>query len=137
MPLKPLSATEATARLPFVSAAAADARDLSVQIRTAQAAYEAEKRRPLPSQVVLNDGSRVIRRLRHDVDLCLADVASAGATLADPVAGIIDFPGEVEGVEEGTVVRLCWRLGEDRVEYWHGDDEDHGRRRPLPEPVHA
>jgi hypothetical protein len=47
--------------------------------------------------------------------------------LRDPETGLLDFPGEREGEE----VWLCWRLGEDRVEWWHTLESGFLGRKPL------
>ncbi len=47
--------------------------------------------------------------------------------LRDPESGLIDFPAKRDGRE----IFLCWRLGEDRVGYWHGPDSGFGGRKPL------
>jgi len=47
--------------------------------------------------------------------------------LRDPETGLIDFPGE----RDGELVWLCWRLGEDRVAWWHAIDTGFVGRKPL------
>jgi hypothetical protein len=47
--------------------------------------------------------------------------------LRDPESGLIDFPGQREGEE----IWLCWRLGEDRVEWWHSLESGFLGRQPL------
>jgi hypothetical protein len=47
--------------------------------------------------------------------------------LRDAESGLIDFPARVEHRD----VFLCWRLGEDRVAYWHGPESGFAGRRPL------
>ncbi len=41
--------------------------------------------------------------------------------------GLIDFPSE----RDGRVVYLCWRLGEDAIEWWHEIDAGFAGRQPL------
>ncbi|WP_438446542.1 DUF2203 domain-containing protein [Gorillibacterium sp. sgz5001074] len=49
-----------------------------------------------------------------------------GVEVKDVESGLVDFPAKIEGRE----VLLCWRLGEERVEYYHGlHDGFQGRRR--------
>lgn len=49
-----------------------------------------------------------------------------GVELKDMEEGLVDFPAMIDGRE----VLLCWRLGEDRVEFYHGlHDGFQGRRR--------
>lgn len=128
-----LTVVEADARLPFVGGVAADAVDASARLRAAEAAFRAERTRPQPSQIVLNDGRREIERLRRTLAEFVSEAAAVGALLGDPAAGIVDFPSSLDGSE----IRLCWRIGEARVEHYHNDGEDHDSRRDLPVPVHA
>jgi hypothetical protein len=78
----------------------------------------------------LNGGGEVgtdyweaLHTLRREVE----GLASQGIVLRDPETGLIDFPGKVEGQD----VFLCWRLGEDRVAYWHTPQSGFSGRRPL------
>jgi hypothetical protein len=50
-----------------------------------------------------------------------------GAVVKDADTGLVDFPAVVEGAE----AFLCWQLGEDEVEYWHGLDDGFAGRKPL------
>jgi hypothetical protein len=54
-------------------------------------------------------------------------LADQGILLRDPGAGLIDFPGEVGGEE----VYLCWRLGEDDVDFYHATNTGYSGRKPL------
>ena len=51
-----------------------------------------------------------------------------GAVVKDADDGLVDFPA-LRGDEQ---VFLCWRVGEDEIEYWHGIDEGFAGRKPLP-----
>jgi hypothetical protein len=61
--------------------------------------------------------------LRREVE----SITDQGILLRDPERGLIDFPSRREGNE----VFLCWRLGEERVAFWHGPDAGFAGRRPL------
>jgi hypothetical protein len=50
-----------------------------------------------------------------------------GVLVKDLDAGLVDFPS----LRDGEEVLLCWRLGEDAVEHWHGVDEGFAGRKPL------
>ena len=41
--------------------------------------------------------------------------------------GLVDFPSERSGED----VLLCWRVGEERVAFWHGLDEGFAGRKPV------
>ena len=57
----------------------------------------------------------------------LAEVTDMGVILRDPETGLCDFPA----VRDGEPVFLCWRLGEDRVGFWHPRDTGAAGRQPL------
>ena len=57
----------------------------------------------------------------------LMTLADAGILLRDPETGLVDFPAE----HEGTRVFLCWRLGEERVAWFHGERAGFSNREPL------
>ena len=61
--------------------------------------------------------------LRREVE----GLNAKGIVLRDPESGLVDFPAKREGRE----VFLCWRLGEDRVAFWHGPESGFAGRRPL------
>jgi hypothetical protein len=62
-------------------------------------------------------------RLRAD----LTTLAAHGILLRDPETGLVDFPAE----REGRRVFLCWRLGEDRVAWFHEERGGYTNRKPL------
>jgi hypothetical protein len=60
----------------------------------------------------------------------LADLEEAGVQVKDLDRGLVDFPAKHP--ESGDVVLLCWHLGEEQVDYWHGLEEGFAGRKPLP-----
>jgi len=52
-----------------------------------------------------------------------------GAQLKDVDHGVVDFPALLNGKE----VLLCWRQGEEHIQYYHGDGTGYCGRRPLPQ----
>ena len=63
------------------------------------------------------------RRLRHDLTV----LAEAGILLRDPETGLVDFPAD----RDGRRVFLCWRLGEERVAWFHEERGGVAGRKPL------
>ncbi len=61
--------------------------------------------------------------LRREVEAIIGQ----GIILRDPEQGLIDFPAR----RKGRRVYLCWRLGEERVAFWHGPESGFAGRRPL------
>ena len=81
------------------------------------------------------DDLRLTRlRMQGLIDQMAAGVAridAMGITLRDIESGLVDFPALVSGRQ----VWLCWRLGEDSVDWWHDLDAGFSGRRPLAELV--
>ncbi len=50
-----------------------------------------------------------------------------GCELKDPDTGLIDFLS----LRDGREIYLCWRLGEERINYWHYLDTGFAGRQPL------
>jgi hypothetical protein len=59
---------------------------------------------------------------------CVEELHELGVLVKDLDEGLVDFPA-LRGDEE---VLLCWRVGEDKVAFWHGVEEGFAGRRPLP-----
>jgi hypothetical protein len=57
---------------------------------------------------------QAMSRLRKELEQLIV----LGIVLRDAESGLVDFPSQ----RDGKPVFLCWRLGEDRVEYWHGPE---------------
>jgi hypothetical protein len=55
------------------------------------------------------------------------EINELGCELKDIDQGLIDFRAEMEGRE----VYLCWKLGEERVEWWHELDTGFAGRQRL------
>ncbi len=73
---------------------------------------------------------RLRLRMSGIVDQMAADVAwmdERDIVLRDIATGLLDFPG----LAAGRPVWLCWRLGEERVEFWHAIDDGFAGRQPL------
>ena len=57
-------------------------------------------------------------------------IQETGVLVKDLDIGLVDFPSLMEGEE----IYLCWKLGEDRIAFWHGTDEGYTGRKPLDDP---
>jgi hypothetical protein len=72
------------------------------------------------------------KRLEHDnltdvMKTNLEKILSTGCLIKDLDIGLLDFPAIVNNEE----VYLCWKLGEDRIRYYHRQDEGYAGRKPL------
>ncbi|MHA2611381.1 MAG: DUF2203 family protein [bacterium JZ-2024 1] len=59
----------------------------------------------------------------------LKELEEAGVILRDLRQGIVDFPY----LRKGSVVFLCWKLGEEQILYWHDIEKGFAGRRPVEE----
>ena len=66
-------------------------------------------------------------RAQEELKAELLWLADRGILLRDPETGLVDFPAEMDGRR----VFLCWRLGEDRVAWYHEQQAGFTGRQPL------
>jgi hypothetical protein len=63
----------------------------------------------------------------HEAQRLSAEIDELGVILRDPDSGLVDFASE----RKGKPVYLCWRLGEERIAFWHPRDTGFMGRLPL------
>lgn len=61
----------------------------------------------------------------------LGRIKELGGEVKDLDTGLVDFPGK-RGEEE---ILLCWRLGEQRLGFWHTPEAGFAGRRPIDDQV--
>jgi hypothetical protein len=66
-------------------------------------------------------------RLEASIQGALESIHSTGCIVKDLNAGLLDFPSRLNNEE----VYLCWRLGEDRIRFYHRQDEGFAGRKPI------
>jgi hypothetical protein len=71
-------------------------------------------------------------RARHDqiagtIKSAVERIHATGCLVKDLDIGLLDFPAVINNEE----VYLCWRLGEDRIRFYHRQDEGFAGRKPL------
>jgi hypothetical protein len=57
------------------------------------------------------------------------EILSIGVQVKDIDTGLLDFPYKLEG----EVVLLCWKMGEQDIEWWHSIEDGFGGRQPVDE----
>jgi hypothetical protein len=67
------------------------------------------------------------RHARVEIARRVNAVHERGAIVKDLDTGLVDFPALLHGEE----VLLCWQLGEEQVEHWHGLEEGFAGRKRL------
>lgn len=70
-----------------------------------------------------------IREIVRRMQAIVTDLDAWGIALRDIGSGLIDFPA----LASGRPIWLCWRLGEDDINWWHEADAGFDSRRPLAE----
>lgn len=63
----------------------------------------------------------------HDAQRLSAEIEGLGVILRDPDTGLVDFAS----LRDGAPIYLCWRLGEERIGFWHPRDTGYMGRMPL------
>jgi hypothetical protein len=70
----------------------------------------------------------------HKLSLAFSEhldaIVSLGCFVKDVDKGLVDFYCKTK---EGKVVFLCWKLGEDKIQHWHGTDTGFSGRRGIEE----
>ena len=118
------SVDEANAMLPRL-------RPLLERVREQQAALAEDRSVALiRARAAQNGGGAAAQKLTarsRALEKDVRQLQSWGIVLRDPATGLVDFYHQ----REGQTVFLCWRLGEDRVSWWHPVETGIAGRQPL------
>jgi hypothetical protein len=96
----------------------------------------------LTHRIMLSGGLLVdipaMARRRAELDKAIQDTKDAmgeidaiGVQVKDLDIGLLDFPC----VLEDQIVLLCWKYGEDKIEFWHSPEEGFRGRKPINERI--
>jgi hypothetical protein len=66
-------------------------------------------------------------QLADTMKSALNRILETGCVIKDLDVGLLDFPSRINNEE----VYLCWRVGEDRIRFYHRQDEGFASRKPL------
>jgi hypothetical protein len=66
-------------------------------------------------------------RLAETFSSALTQILETGCVIKDLDVGLLDFPAIIDNQD----VYLCWKLGEDRIRFYHRQDEGFAGRKPL------
>jgi hypothetical protein len=125
--------SQAEKLLPQVESAIREAITLKAEYDQADA-----DRQSFSQRIAVNGGMRVDRSRLLEQSSRLESAAAGvkesiervhelGCVVKDIDIGLIDFPALFQGQE----VCLCWRLGESRIQFWHGVDEGFRGRKEI------
>jgi hypothetical protein len=93
-------------------------RDLQPEIQKAREKAQFDGHSPF--------GAEYVQSASHLMFL-IQQIKEMGVVLKDIDKGLCDFPY----MRQGRVVYLCWRLGEEAIEYWHDVESGFAGREPL------
>lgn len=94
--------------------------DLQEELESAQGTGALDRTETLQRELV--EAARRLQGYASELD-------DIGVELKDWSLGVVDFPCLVDGHE----AYLCWRHGEQAVEYWHDIGQDPTNRQPIGE----
>jgi hypothetical protein len=66
-------------------------------------------------------------RVAATLQASLDRIHATGCVVKDLDVGLLDFPARIHGEP----VYLCWRLGEDRIRFYHRQNEGFAGRKPI------
>ncbi|HWF39387.1 MAG TPA: DUF2203 domain-containing protein [Candidatus Acidoferrales bacterium] len=66
-------------------------------------------------------------RQEESLRAALERIHATGCIVKDLDVGLLDFPSRLNNED----VYLCWRLGEDRIRFYHRQDEGFAGRKPI------
>lgn len=116
---KVFSLTQANRTLPLVRRVVQDIVTTYSQLRSLQHQLSDT----IDRNAIERDMDGQSRRLEQLQD----ELENIGCELKDPVVGLVDFVGRHQSRD----IYLCWKLGEDKVAYWHELHAGVSARRPV------
>ena len=70
-----------------------------------------------------SDLNKAVEKIKDAID----QIQATGCIVKDLDSGLVDFPSMIHNEE----VYLCWRLGEDRIRFYHRQNEGFAGRKPI------
>jgi hypothetical protein len=67
------------------------------------------------------------QQLAETFSSALTQIIETGCVIKDLEIGLLDFPAVIDNQD----VYLCWKLGEDRIRFYHRQDEGFSGRKPI------
>ncbi len=77
--------------------------------------------------VQLNQKTIKYKTISREIEKDIATIEETGCILRDLDKALVDF----FSIQNGTVVFLCWKKGEDSIKYWHSIHDGIAGRQPL------
>jgi len=127
--------SQAEKLLPQVEAAIREAIERKAEYDQAEAEWQGFSQRVMAQGGMQVDRSRLLEQKNRrqsaalDVKNSIERVHEFGCVVKDLDIGLIDFPTLLNGQE----VYLCWKLGENGIQFWHGLHEGFRGRKAIDE----
>jgi hypothetical protein len=122
---------EAEALLPQVSVVLREIQNIRQNLQTFEEEITTLKIRAMGNGHHLLERSVALQELAAEqlqlLEAAGSELQAWGCELKDPDSGLIDFLS----LRNGEEIYLCWRLGEERILFWHPLDTGFGGRQPL------
>lgn len=119
------SLSRANSTLPLVRRVVADIVQLSRQMALVQQRLASETVEGDTDEMEMLDATTDQQESR--LSALMAELTEIGCELKDANIGLVDFIGRHDGRD----VYLCWRLGEDRIAFWHDLHAGFTGRQPI------
>ena len=125
---------QANSTLPLVKAVVADIVTLSQDVKDRQDRLREIRGRRGASRKTSDAYSEEVQQMEDELEAdverirgFVEELRRIGVELKDPLMGLVDFRSMMDGRE----VFLCWRHGENEVEFWHELDAGYSGRHSL------
>ncbi len=129
---------QANAMVPWLKQCFARILQLRAQLRGHYQSLDQLGYRPDDQRLLRDEGTPEVRLLHarwsgllEALQAELLTITGEGIEVKDLDQGLCDFWGLIDGQE----VYLCWRLGEDRIDFYHEPHAGFAGRRPIAPPT--
>lgn len=123
--MKTFTLEEANALLPQVKELLEDMLEVRGKIVAGGASLESVLKHAAGNGGSKAAGEHVLLLQRFNADV--STLQELGCELKDLDQGLVDFPS----YRDGQLVYLCWKRGEERIEFWHRLESGFSGRQPL------
>jgi len=134
MPRRYFSLAEANRTLPLVKRIVADITVLYPRWRDLVYNYEYASAQSRPELGESAEQERLrteIDGVAREINDFLLELEQVGCVFKGFEQGLVDFYGKLDGRD----VFWCWKVGEERIEFWHDLESGFAGRQPVPELV--
>src|SRR5260370_39966565 len=135
--MKPFTLEKAHKLLPVLKSLLKRSMDGKQVIDRAEKEFQDLRHRILLSGGLSVDVAAMARRraerdkIFQDTKDAIAEINAIGVQVKDLDIGLLDFPCALDD----QVVLLCWKYGEDKIEFWHGQEAGFKGRKPIDHPT--